>query len=269
MKSATLATGDAIPDECHGLADLTFHDGSLARIDRNTTFTISKLGSTNAVKTRLAKGQVWNEVTKASGSPPITRWLPPTRSRRCAARSSRCRVRPARLHLRGGGRCGRRLHQHGHRGRRRGHPGDGRHRRHVGQGGSLQPSAWIQQNQQLFDIQEGRPSYQFDQRLDVRLCDRPATGAATTTASSRNRTTTIPSSRAAQRRDTITDTLITPVDLPSRRLSCRRPCSPAPMPSPPLPSPSPSPSPSPPPPSPPCPARRLRRSQPPEISRRT
>ncbi len=68
VKSAAVAAGDTIRTDARGLAELTFHDGSLARIDRNTNFTITKLGSTNSVKTRLAKGQAWNEVTKASGS---------------------------------------------------------------------------------------------------------------------------------------------------------------------------------------------------------
>jgi invasion protein IalB len=68
VKSASLVPGDTVKTDKVGFAELHYHDGSLARLSQKTTFTITKLAASDVVKVRLTKGQVWNEVAKASGS---------------------------------------------------------------------------------------------------------------------------------------------------------------------------------------------------------
>lgn len=63
-------TGDTVQTDGTGLAQITFEDGSLTRLDHGTVFTLEKLVSKTGqrqVEGTVSAGQTWNRVQKLSG----------------------------------------------------------------------------------------------------------------------------------------------------------------------------------------------------------
>jgi FecR protein len=66
-----IGIGDTIQTDGTGLAQLTFQDGSLTRLDHNTVFTLDKLSDKigkRKVEGTVSAGQTWNRVQKLSES---------------------------------------------------------------------------------------------------------------------------------------------------------------------------------------------------------
>ncbi len=64
-----VAIGDTIQTDAAGLAQITFKDGSLTRLDHNSIFTLDKLVNTTGkrqVEGTVSAGQTWNRVQKLS-----------------------------------------------------------------------------------------------------------------------------------------------------------------------------------------------------------
>ncbi len=68
-KAVPVASGDAVQTDAVGFAEVHYPDGSLTRVDVNTTFVV-ELASKTTTKAKLTSGQVWNEVKAATGSQP-------------------------------------------------------------------------------------------------------------------------------------------------------------------------------------------------------
>lgn len=68
-KVVPVASGDRVQTDALGFAEVHYPDGSLTRVDVNTTFVV-ELASKTTTKATLTSGQVWNEVKKATGSQP-------------------------------------------------------------------------------------------------------------------------------------------------------------------------------------------------------
>jgi hypothetical protein len=66
-----IRTGETVQTDATGLAQITFADGSLTRLDHNTVFTLEKLSSKKGnrqVEGTVSAGQTWNRVQKLSES---------------------------------------------------------------------------------------------------------------------------------------------------------------------------------------------------------
>jgi hypothetical protein len=66
-----VAVGDTIQTDAAGLAQITFKDGTLTRLDHNSIFTLDKLVNTTGkrqVEGTVSAGQTWNRVQKLSES---------------------------------------------------------------------------------------------------------------------------------------------------------------------------------------------------------
>ena len=64
-----VGVGDTIQTDATGLAEITFKDGSLTRLDHDTIFTLDKLVNTTGkrqVEGTVSAGQTWNRVQKLS-----------------------------------------------------------------------------------------------------------------------------------------------------------------------------------------------------------
>ena len=66
-----VGVGDTIQTDTTGLAEITFKDGSLTRLDHDTIFTLGTLVNTTGqrqVEGTVSTGQTWNRVQKLSGT---------------------------------------------------------------------------------------------------------------------------------------------------------------------------------------------------------
>ena len=66
-----IAVGDTVQTDATGLAQITFKDGTLTRLDNDTVFTLDVLSNktgTRAVEGTVSAGQTWNRVQKLSES---------------------------------------------------------------------------------------------------------------------------------------------------------------------------------------------------------
>lgn len=66
-----IAVGDTVQTDATGLAQITFKDGTLTRLDHNTVFTLDELSNktgSRAVEGTVSAGQTWNRVQKLSES---------------------------------------------------------------------------------------------------------------------------------------------------------------------------------------------------------
>ena len=66
-----IAVGDTVQTDATGLAQITFKDGTLTRLDHNTVFTLDELSNktgARAVEGTVSAGQTWNRVQKLSES---------------------------------------------------------------------------------------------------------------------------------------------------------------------------------------------------------